>query len=102
MGLSHTCFVYPWLRFPSQLPAWLPLGVPGKGLRTQLSDKMGITSSPGPGCHSLIGVILVQEDDLRLRAWVSEATLQKKAGHAERALELLRRAARLEPKVGAA
>ena len=41
----------------------------------------------------------LQEDGLKVRAWVSEATLQRKVGNSSRAVELLRRAAKLEPKV---
>ena len=38
-------------------------------------------------------------DELRVRCWVSQATLHRKLGQLEAAVELLRRAAKAEPKV---
>ncbi|EFN57373.1 hypothetical protein CHLNCDRAFT_142761 [Chlorella variabilis] len=40
-----------------------------------------------------------QTDELRVRCWVSQATLHRKLGQLEAAVELLRRAAKAEPKV---
>ena len=39
-------------------------------------------------------------DELRVRSWVSQATLHRKLGDSEAAVRLLRKAARAEPKVG--
>jgi hypothetical protein len=38
-------------------------------------------------------------DELRVRSWVSQATLHRKLGQFEAAVKLLRKAARAEPKV---
>jgi hypothetical protein len=38
-------------------------------------------------------------DELRVRSWVSQATLHRKLGQFEAAIKLLRKAARAEPKV---
>jgi tetratricopeptide (TPR) repeat protein len=40
-----------------------------------------------------------QSDQLRVRAWVAQATLRRKLGQLEEAAVLLRRAARAEPRV---
>ena len=40
-----------------------------------------------------------QTDELRVRCWVSQATLHRKLGQQEEAVQLLRKAARAEPKV---